>query len=39
MTHKTVIWLTIAGYVVFIAAVGIMGAKKSKNITEFTVGK
>lgn len=39
MTQKTVIWLTIAVYVVFIAAVGIMGAKKSKNITEFTVGK
>ena len=39
MTQRTVIWLTIAVYVVFIAAVGIMGAKKSKNITEFTVGK
>lgn len=39
MTQKTVIWLTIAVYVVFIAAVGIMSAKKSKNITEFTVGK
>ena len=39
MTQKTVIWLTIAVYVVFIAAIGIMGAKKSKNITEFTVGK
>ncbi len=39
MTQKTVIWLTIAIYVIFIAAVGIMSAKKSKNITEFTVGK
>lgn len=39
MSQKTVIWLTIAVYVVFIAAIGIMNAKKSKNITEFTVGK
>lgn len=39
MTQKTVIWLTIAIYVVFISAVGLLNAKKSKNITEFTVGK
>ena len=39
MTQKTVIWLTIAIYVIFIAAIGLMSAKKSKNITEFTVGK
>lgn len=39
MTPKTVIWLTVAIYIVFIAAVSIMSAKKSKNITEFTVGK
>ena len=39
MSQKTVIWLTIAVYVIFIAAIGIMNAKKSKNITEFTVGK
>ena len=39
MTQKTVIWLTIAVYVVFISAVGLLNAKKSKNITEFTVGK
>ena len=39
MTQKTVIWLTIAVYVIFIAAIGLMSAKKSKNITEFTVGK
>lgn len=39
MTQKTVIWLTIAVYVAFITAVGLQGAKKSKSITEFTVGK
>lgn len=39
MTQKNVIWLTIAAYVIFIAAVGIINSKKSKNITEFTVGK
>lgn len=39
MTQKTVIWLTIAVYVIFIAVVGIQNSKKSKNITEFTVGK
>ena len=39
MTQKTVIWLTVAIYIVFIAAISLMSAKKSKNITEFTVGK
>lgn len=39
MSQKGVIWLTIAIYVVFIAVVGLINAKKSKNITEFTVGK
>ena len=39
MTQKTVIWLTIAAYVIFIGAIGVLSAKKSKNITEFTVGK
>ena len=39
MTQKTVIWLTVAVYIIFIAAVSIMSTKKSKNITEFTVGK
>lgn len=39
MTQKTVIWLTIAVYIIFIVAVGVLNAKKSKNITEFTVGK
>ncbi|MDD6528269.1 MAG: sodium:solute symporter family protein [Oscillospiraceae bacterium] len=38
MEHKTVIWLTIAVYIVFIAIVGIMNARKSKSITQFTVG-
>ena len=39
MTQKTVIWLTIAVYVIFIAGIGLMNSKKSKNITDFTVGK
>ena len=39
MSQKTVIWLTIAIYIVFITVVGLLNAKKSKNITEFTVGK
>ena len=39
MTQKSIIWLTIAVYVIFITAIGLMNAKKSKNITEFTVGK
>lgn len=39
MTQKAVIWLTIAIYVIFIASIGILNSKKSKNITEFTVGK
>lgn len=39
MVQNTVIRLTIAVYIIFIAAVSIMSAKKSKNITEFTVGK
>ena len=39
MKNQTVIWLTILAYIVFIAAVGILNARKSKSITEFTVGK
>ncbi len=39
MSQKSIIWLTIAVYVVFIVAVGLLNAKKSKSITEFTVGK
>ncbi|MBQ4348968.1 MAG: sodium:solute symporter family protein [Clostridia bacterium] len=38
MQNKAVIWVTIAVYVVFILAVGILNSKKSKSITEFTVG-
>ena len=38
MQNKSVIWVTIAIYVVFIVTVGMMGARKSKNLTEFTVG-
>lgn len=38
MGNKGVIWLTIAVYVVFILAVGLFNSKKSKSITEFTVG-
>ncbi len=39
MHNKTVIWLTIGAYVLFIALVGILNAKKAKNISDFTVGK
>lgn len=38
MGNKAVIWLTIAVYVIFILAVGLFNSKKSKSITEFTVG-
>ncbi len=38
MENKAVIWVTIAIYVAFILAVGMLGAKKSKSLTEFTVG-
>ncbi|MBR5826996.1 MAG: sodium:solute symporter family protein [Clostridia bacterium] len=39
MTQKPVILITIAIYVAFIVAIGVMNSKKSKNLTEFTVGK
>ena len=39
MSQKPVILITIAIYVAFIATVGVMNAKKSKSLTEFTVGK
>ncbi len=39
MQNKTVIWITIAVYIVFIALVGILNAKKAKSISDFTVGK
>ncbi len=38
MHNQTIIWITIAVYVVFILAVGILNSRKSKSITEFTVG-
>ncbi len=38
MQNKAIIWVTIAVYVIFILAVGILNSKKSKSITEFTVG-
>lgn len=38
MENKTVIWLTIGVYVLFILAIGIFNSRKSKSITEFTVG-
>lgn len=38
MENKTVIWLTIGVYVAFILLVGIFNSRKSKSITEFTVG-
>ncbi len=38
MSRETVICLTIAIYVIFIAAVGLLNKKSSKNITELTVG-
>ena len=39
MDKKIIIWITIAVYVAFIAAVGIINARKAKNISDFTVGK
>lgn len=38
MENTATIWITIAVYVVFIITVGILNSRKSKNITEFTVG-
>lgn len=39
MQNKTIIWLTIGVYIAFILSIGVLSARKSKNITEFTVGK
>ena len=39
MQNQTVIWLTIGLYILFIMTIGVLNARKSKNITEFTVGK
>ncbi len=38
MKNQATIWITIAVYVIFILAVGILNSRKSKSITEFTVG-
>lgn len=38
MSREQVIWLTICGYIVFVAAVGFANSKKAKNIGDFTVG-
>ncbi len=38
MTRERIIWLTIAVYAIFIAVIGIMGSRKSKNMGDFTVG-
>lgn len=38
MSNETVIWITIAVYAVFILAVGFWSGRKSKTITDFTVG-
>ena len=39
MSTQQVIWIAIAVYVIFIAAVGVMNRRRSSNISEFTVGK
>ncbi len=38
MSRETVIWITIGVYVVFIATIGLISNRKSKTITDFTVG-
>ena len=38
MSKELVIWITIAVYAVFILAVGVFAGRKSKTITDFTVG-
>ncbi|MBQ7295427.1 MAG: sodium:solute symporter family protein [Clostridia bacterium] len=38
MQNQAIIWGTIAVYVIFILTVGILSSKKSKNISDFTVG-
>ena len=39
MQNQTIIWLTIGVYIAFIISIGVLNSRKSKNITEFTVGK
>ncbi len=38
MSRETIIWITVAVYAVFVAAVGILSNKRSKSIGDFTVG-
>lgn len=38
MNRETIIWLTIAVYVVFMLVIGIISSRSSKSITDFTVG-
>lgn len=38
MSREAIIWITIAVYAVFVAVVGIMTSRKSKNLSDFTVG-
>lgn len=38
MSQQAVIWITIAAYVILMAVIGIVNNKKSKNISDFTVG-
>ena len=38
MPKETVIWLTIGIYIVFMLVIGLISARSSKSITDFTVG-
>ena len=38
MSNKTIIWLTIAVYIIFIGTISILNSKKTKSIADFTVG-
>ena len=38
MPKETIIWLTIGIYIVFMVVVGLLSARSSKSITDFTVG-
>lgn len=38
MPKETIIWLTIGIYIVFMVVVGLLSARRSKSITDFTVG-
>ena len=38
MSKQTIMWLTIAVYIVFMAVIGFVTGRKSKNMSDFTVG-